>query len=441
MFWWGNMFFAVTVCAITAVLVLLCVLFKPDIKVGKVKFATYWVVSLIGAIVLLVGGSIPISELLEGLTADSSVNPIKILILFFSMTSLSVFLDVLGFFRYLANVVLSKANGSQRLLFTLLYITVSVLTVFTSNDIVILTFTPFICFFSKKAKINPIPYLIAEFVAANTWSMALIIGNPTNIYLASFANIDFINYFKYMTIPTFLAGLTSYFVLYFLFRKQLSQEVHVTCDKGNIRDKKLVIVGLVHLALCTVFLTISSYIGLPMWLISCGFTLSLFLCVILVYIKRRKPPKILYRTFVRLPFELVPFVLSMFTLVLTLDYIGATKIIAHSLASISSVFTFGFLSVLVANIINNIPMSVLFSSVLNNTGLIGSGYLKGVFSSIAGSNIGAYLTPVGALAGIMWSSILKIYGIKLSFKDFVKNGLIIALPTLLMALIGIEIVL
>ena len=209
----------------------------------------------------------------------------------------------------------------------------------------------------------------------------------------------------------------------------------------KFNTSQLVILGLIHLGLCTIFLTVSSYIGLPMWLISCGFAVSLFLCVVLVHIKRRKKPKVLYSTFVRLPFELVPFVLSMFTLVLTLEYVGATKIIAEFLNSINSVFTYGFLSVLTANVINNIPMSVLFSSVLNSTGLIGNEYLKAVFASVAGSNIGAYLTPVGALAGIMWSSILKLYGIKLSFKDFVKNGLIIGIPTLLMTLIGIEIIL
>ena len=73
---------------------------------------------------------------------------------------------------------------------------VAILTIFTSNDIVILTFTPFICYFSKNAKINPIPYLVAEFAAANTYSMMLIIGNPTNIYLATSASIDFISYFN-----------------------------------------------------------------------------------------------------------------------------------------------------------------------------------------------------------------------------------------------------
>ena len=41
----------------------------------------------------------------------------------------------------------------------------------------------------------------------------------------------------------------------------------------------------------------------------------------------------------------------------------------------------------------------------------------------------------------MWSSILKLYGIKLSFKDFIKIGIVIAIPTLLAALVGIEIVL
>ncbi len=435
------MIFTVSICGITAFGVLLSVLLKPDFKIGKLKFGTYWVVSLIGALILLVSGSLPFEEFIARLTADTSVNPIKILILFFSMTALSVFLDVLGFFRYLANIVLMKAKGRQTHLFILMYATVSILTVFTSNDIIILTFTPFICFFSKKAKISPIPYLIAEFVAANTWSMALIIGNPTNIYLASSSGIDFIGYLRVMLVPTTMAGLASFIVLYLIFKKQLSKQMQIDVRQDKLRDKKLVILGLAHLGLCTLFLTVSSYINLPMWLISAGFAVSLFLCVVLVYIKRKKRPNALLGTVTRLPYELIPFVISMFTIVLSLDYVGATKYIGDFFNSVNSVFSFGFFSVLSANIINNIPMSVLFSSVLENVSFGGSEHLAAVFATIAGSNIGAYLTPVGALAGIMWSSFLKLYGIKLSFKDFVKNGFIIAVPTLLAALIGIEIML
>jgi arsenical pump membrane protein len=64
-------------------------------------------------------------------------------------------------------------------------------------------------------------------------------------------------------------------------------------------------------------------------------------------------------------------------------------------------------------------MSVLFTKVLENRSEIA------LFSTIIGSNIGAYLTPVGALAGIMWMSILKKHNISYSFKDFIKYGLII----------------
>jgi hypothetical protein len=91
----------------------------------------------------------------------------------------------------------------------MLYITVAILTVFTSNDIIILSFTPFVCYFAKNAHIDPMPYLAAEFIAANTWSMALIIGNPTNIYLVTATGGDFVSYAKVMLIPTLVAGVVS----------------------------------------------------------------------------------------------------------------------------------------------------------------------------------------------------------------------------------------
>lgn len=430
----------VIICAVTALLVMLSVLFKPDVKIGKYKFGTYWIISLVGAILLLVLGLLPLNEFISGLTEDSSVNPIKILILFFSMTSLSVFLDVLGFFRYLANVVLSKAGTNQKKLFVLLYITVSVLTVFTSNDIIILTFTPFICFFSKKAKIDPKPYLIAEFVAANTWSMALIIGNPTNIYLASSSGIDFISYLKVMALPTIGAGIVSFAVLYLLFRKSLSKPLCTEKTNEPLRRKKMVGLGLVHLSLCTVLLAIGSYIGLDMWLISLLFSVSLFVCVSAIHLIKGKRPNILLRTFVRLPFELVPFVFSMFTIVLALEFSGVTEIIASVFVGDKVSYLLGASSIVSANVINNIPMSVLYSSVLENISVSEAVLQKSIFSCVAGSNIGAYLTPVGALAGIMWSSILKLYNIKFSFKSFIKYGVIIAVPTMAVTLILIDFV-
>ena len=174
---------AIVISIITFVLITTSILLFPKIRNGKISLSTYWIIALVGAIILLSFGLAPINEVWDQLIANNSVNPLKIIILFFSMTALSIFLDEVGLFKYLANLATKRAKSNQFVLFTILYFLVAALTIFTSNDIVILTFTPFICFFCKNSKINPIPYLVAEFVAANTWSMILIIGNPTNIYL------------------------------------------------------------------------------------------------------------------------------------------------------------------------------------------------------------------------------------------------------------------
>ena len=162
------MLLTVIICAVTCLLMVLAVLFFPRFRIGKLTIGSYWVITILGAAILLLTGRVAAPAIAQALLADSAINPIKILVLFISMTVLSVFLDELGFFRYLASVTLRRAKTSQLKLFLLLYVTVSVLTVFTSNDIIILSFTPFICYFAKSANINPLPFLAAEFVAAKS---------------------------------------------------------------------------------------------------------------------------------------------------------------------------------------------------------------------------------------------------------------------------------
>ena len=162
------MLLSIIISGVTCLAMILAVLFYPKINIGRVSLGSYWVVTALGAILLLLTGAVDPRSVLDALLADTAINPLKILVLFISMTLLSIYLDELGFFRYLASATLKRAGCSQTRLFFILYITVSVLTVFTSNDIIILSFTPFICYFAKNAHISPLPYLAAEFVAANT---------------------------------------------------------------------------------------------------------------------------------------------------------------------------------------------------------------------------------------------------------------------------------
>ena len=427
----------VSLCAATSLIMIASVLFFPRIKLGKFGVSTYWVVTVVGAAILLCSGLADAEITFHALIANTAVNPLKILVLFLSMTLLSVFLDELGLFRFLASVALKRAGGGQTRLFFLLYITVSVLTVFTSNDVIILSFTPFVCYFAKNAKIDPVPYLAAEFVAANTWSMALVIGNPTNIYLATAYGIDFLTYLKYSLVPTLFAGSAALICLFLLFRKRLSSPVEGEPEAVLLKDKLLLWVGIAHLAVCTVLLAVGSYFGAESWLVALCSVVSLFLVTTVISLVRKRPPRELKSSLKRAPYSLIPFVLSMFVMIVALEQCGATDAIANFFGASYPVLKYGVASFFASNLVNNIPLSVLFSAVLAGS----EAGLPAVLATVIGSNLGAFFTPIGALAGMMFTGILARHGVKFGYLDFLKLGATVALPALAAALGGLLLVL
>ena len=182
----------------------------------------------------------------------------------------------------------------------------------------------------------------------------------------------------------------------------------------------------------TALLVVGPYVGVDMWLVSVIAVGVLVAAVLILAAVRRKAPTELGKTFARAPWQLVPFVLSMFILILALTENGVTEKIATALGTGAPVWKYGALSALSANLINNIPMSVFFCPIV---GYLPEGeLLRGVYATIVGSNLGAFLTPIGALAGIMWMGLLKKQDVKMSYLDFIKYGSAVAIPSLAAAL-------
>ena len=130
----------------------------------------------------------------------------------------------------------------------------------------------------------------------------------------------------------------------------------------------------------------------------------------------------------------------MFVMIDCLSSKGVTGIIGEFFGESHTVIKYGVTSFLSANLINNIPMSVLFSSIIETIGSTDVA-VRAVFATVVGSNIGAFLTPIGALAGIMWTNILNEHELKFGYVDLLKIGVTVAIPTLLAALAVLMIIL
>ncbi len=359
---------------------------------------------------------------------------ISILIIFLSCASLSVFLEEIGFFEYVAQAAVRKFGSNQNKLFLTFSLVVALLTIITSNDILILTFTPFICHFARHAKISATPYIVSEFVMANVWSMFFLIGNPTNIYLGMKYNISFLEYASNMFLPTIMAGLTAFVITYLLFRRRLEvpikARIEERCKKPN---SALLVIGLLGLGVTIVLMAIASYINLELWIIPlvCAFITYLMAFLYLVFAEGRK--KIILEALGKLPYIVVPFLLVMALFVMFLGRLGVVDSLANFIKE-GGVFFTGSLAFISGNILNNIPMTMFFADILGK--IADPGLL--IYSVVIASNICAFLTPIGSLSGIMFMKILKRNKVDFSFKEFITYGAVIAVPTLLAALLVIQ---
>ncbi|KAJ3035660.1 hypothetical protein HDV00_003600 [Rhizophlyctis rosea] len=132
------------------------------------------------------------------------------------------------------------------------------------------------------------------------------------------------------------------------------------------------------------------------------------------------------RVTARLPWALIPFSLGMFILVEALHTTGWTARFATALGALSpnlptTVFVTGAITALACNLLNNLPMTILFarifqhanfSSRAGNYGAQDVDAIRrgGLFALVVGSNVGANVLFVGSLAGLMWSDLLRKRG-------------------------------
>ncbi|KAJ1821219.1 hypothetical protein LPJ56_001185 [Coemansia sp. RSA 2599] len=436
------------------------------------------------------------SEVRRGFVGSDGIEPYGIVILIVSLAYICISLDQSGVLSYIAMHVTRKWGKNGRLLLLCFYALSAVMAVLTSNDVVVLCLTPIICIFSDVTGVDAEPFLISMFVSANTASMALYIGNPTNIVVAQANDISFLLYSAWMALPFLGAAIAGSVVLYLMslhaIPRSIAVDVGINPRSMLVRPRQAIF-GSAVLALCLVALSVSSFFGVAVWMVTLPFGVLMLVVDIAVdlcstacrteakhtsdsstvaevppepeklqpafssavvstlcletadqgkcenirtiprlilglqtFMKQRLPT--VTAVLFRLPYNIVPFSFGMFIIVESLSELGWTPRLSWLLkrvcpSVIPAVFVVGLMTSLACNVLNNLPMTILFTRALKHPIFAQTDQQtrKGaLFALIVGSNLGANLTLVGSLAGLMFQGIAAQKDRKIGYFRFMR---------------------
>lgn len=406
------------------------------------------VVAVLGVAAFLLFGLLQWPDLSRALIGSDVFSPFNVVAILVTLAIITTSLDDSGFFKYAAHkaILYSKNNGVT--LFRNFFILTVILTGFTSNDIDVLTITPVVLWFSMTTKITPIPYLFAVFVAANTSSMEFVIGNLTNIVIADVFDLQFVKFFLMMIAPTAITLFAQYWLLRLIFRKQLPKQLITKVKleavsrklREPLKNKKQNVFLITVLALVIVGSAISDFLPFEIWHVTSVGAVTVLASGQYNFVHRMA----------RIPWNVVLFVLSFIVLAFGLESLGIVEQLVSHAGNVfqsvwSSVFFASIFSAVTSGFINNIPTSITLSNILYPlTASLDVVVRQAVaYGLVIGTNLGSLFSPAGALATILWLSIIRSKGYAFPIKKFLKYGLLTGAMSVVVAstVIGLELML
>ena len=389
--------------------------------------------AIIGACVALIFGVVSFNDVLDvtNIVWDATLAFIGIIIL-------SMILDEIGFFEWAALKMAKFSNGNGILMFIYSILLGAFVSALFANDGAALILTPILLAKMRILQLNLktiVAFLLAGGFISDSASLPFVFSNLTNIVTANYFSIGFAQYFFDMIIPFIVSVIASTIFLWLILRKDIPKTVDITLlkePKSVIKNMKLFYFSWVFLAflLCAYFL--GDAYDLPISIFALGGA-TIFL-IIATISKSVEPLKIIKEA----PWQVVWFSIGLYIVVYGLKNAGLTDYLAIILKDLSlrgetiAVLGTGFIAAFLSAIMNNMPTIMIMDIALRD---IGNQAM--IYANIVGCNLGPKMTPFGSLATLLWLHVLAKKGVKISFAQYSKFGLIITPPVLFIVLLAI----
>ncbi|KAF8902613.1 hypothetical protein CPB84DRAFT_1678679 [Gymnopilus junonius] len=222
------------------------------------------------------------TQIRDGIVGTDSIKPYNILILFISLAYMAITLDVTGILQAAAFWVSNKGGDNGRKLYFYFYLLLTGISMVVGNDPVILSGTAFLVYYTAATNLEPIAWLISEFAAANTASMVLFVGNPTNVVICEGFQVNNAAFTAYTILPFLACSIACFAALAFQFRdsKHVPPKLNITGQldvRAVLRDPVSACFGSLLLGTCLVLVIVLSFLHVDVWKITLPFAGAKFI--------------------------------------------------------------------------------------------------------------------------------------------------------------------
>ncbi|AFA75153.1 putative arsenical pump membrane protein [Gordonia polyisoprenivorans VH2] len=342
-----------------------------------------------------------------------------------------------GVFAWVGQLLADWSRGSPTHLLGLVFVAAALTTAVLSIDTTIVLLTPVAVATARRigARVTPVGTATAHL--ANSASTLLPVSNLTNLLAFSATGLGFLSFAGLMAAPWVVAIVVEYVIFRIFFAGELqttapqttrtpAQPHSGTPERTTRRPAPVVTLILLGLLLCG--FVVAEPLGIPLAAIA-----GVGAAVMLIVPMRKAPVVTAVRALraVNIPFLAFVAALGIIILPIRLGPIG--EAITHLIPggnSLWALLAVAALAAVAANVLNNLPATLLLlPMVANDHGL--------ALAMLLGVNIGPNLAYFGSLANLLWRDVMRRHTIAPPTRRYVLLGTLTVPPTLIAAVVAL----
>jgi len=377
-------------------------------QVGNVRLQI-WQIMLLGAIAVLVTGQISPVDALNSINLD-------VMLFLFGMFVIGQALEESGYLSHLSYKLFKRAKSVDSLILLILF-GMGIASAFLMNDTIAIIGTPVALLLAKRHDIPPKLLLLTLAFAVTIGSAMSPIGNPQNILIAINGSVPnpFITFFRFLLLPTMVNLFLAYLLLKLFFKKHF-HSVPLSHSQEPIKDHELAVLSKFSLFLIVALVIVKIVTVALAPQVDFRLTYIALIPALPILVISPKRTKIVRR----IDWQTLIFFAAMFILMESVWLTGFFQAaIANFNIDILSIFMILIVSVLLSQLISNVPLVALYLPMLIHAGAT----TKEMVTLAAGSTIAGNFFILGAASNvIIIQNAEKKSGETLTFLEFAKIG-------------------